>query len=216
MARTPAGQMAVDEALVLSAEHPILRFYRWAEPAATFGYAQRFDEVQRHVGDLPLVRRWTGGGIVFHGADLTLALAVPAGFELCQQRPDVIYHRIHQTLLAPIRETFPRVRLAEPVDCRPGPACFEAPALHDIISGGIKICGGALRRGRLGLLYQGSLHLDGSEHADAIGLAFSASVEPLLQTQLIEKTASQLENEKYATAEWNAMRRNMLSFQMRR
>ena len=206
MARSPAGQMALDEALLLGAKSPTLRLYRWAAPAATFGYAQKLADVRLRSGALPVVRRWTGGGIVFHGADLTLALAVPSAFDLFRQRPEHIYHEIHRTLLPAVKEFFPTARLVLPGDCLPGPACFEAPALHDIIAGGIKICGGALRRGRHGLLYQGSLHIDEANVAATIANAFSSVVAPLLQTRLLEEKASELEKEKYGTDAWNAMR----------
>ena len=204
--RSPAGQMAVDEALLLGAKNPSLRLYRWAAPAATFGYAQKLADVRHRTGALPLVRRWTGGGIVFHGADLTLALAVPAGFVLCQQRPAIIYQEIHHALLQAVRTFFQEARLAVADDCLVGPACFEAPALHDLISGGIKICGGALRRSKWGVLYQGSLHLSEPCSSDTIAGAFSKGVRPHSQTQAIERSAATLENEKYGTAAWNALR----------
>ncbi|MCC6234796.1 MAG: hypothetical protein IT580_19290, partial [Verrucomicrobiales bacterium] len=41
---SPSWNMAVDEALLLSTrelEQPILRFYGWSQPAATFGYFQK-------------------------------------------------------------------------------------------------------------------------------------------------------------------------------
>ena len=204
--RSPAGQMALDEALLLVAKNPCLRLYRWSAPAATFGYAQRLADVRLRVGALPLVRRWTGGGIVFHGADLTLALAVPAGVEICRKNSGDIYHEIHRALLRGVREFIPNARLAEPSDCLAGPACFEAPALHDLLSGGVKICGGALRRSRLGILYQGSLHIDQTDCADVIARAFSVAAGPLLQTRLVEDTATALETEKYGSSVWNDLR----------
>ena len=47
------------------------RFYAWLEPAATFGYFQRFAEVERMTLLRPLLRRPTGGGLVPHAADWT-------------------------------------------------------------------------------------------------------------------------------------------------
>jgi len=206
LARSPAGQMALDEALLLGARDPSLRLYRWAVPAATFGYAQRLADVRPRAGALALVRRWTGGGIVIHGGDLTLALAVPARFDFCRQKPVEIYHRIHSALLPALAEFFPGVRLAVPADCRIGPACFEAPAPDDILSGGVKICGGALRRGRHGILYQGSIALAGADCSASIAHAFSADIRINSQAAQIEKMALRLTAEKYATAAWNAMR----------
>ena len=57
--------MALDEALLESAHtmaRPVLRFYGWLEPAASFGYAQKYEEIERWTMLRPLVRRPTGGG----------------------------------------------------------------------------------------------------------------------------------------------------------
>ena len=42
--------MALDEALLESMSRlgrPVLRFYGWTEPAATFGYFQKYADVER-------------------------------------------------------------------------------------------------------------------------------------------------------------------------
>src|SRR5262245_54564798 len=64
-----AFNMALDEALLESAVRlsaPILRFYAWNEPAASFGYFQHYTDVERATHLRPLVRRPTAGGIVPH------------------------------------------------------------------------------------------------------------------------------------------------------
>jgi len=74
--------MALDEALLQSAPElgrPVLRFYGWLEPAATFGYSQRYAEIEKLTALRPLVRRPTGGGLVPHDADWTYSLVFPAG-----------------------------------------------------------------------------------------------------------------------------------------
>ena len=57
--------MALDEALLESVARlgaPVLRFYGWSQPAATFGYFQHFAEIERTTLLRPLIRRPTGGG----------------------------------------------------------------------------------------------------------------------------------------------------------
>src|SRR5688500_17905926 len=79
-ARSAAENMAVDEALlqwVASWTRPVLRFYSWSEPAATFGYFQKYTEIERMTSLRPLVRRPTGGGLVPHDADWTYSLVFP-------------------------------------------------------------------------------------------------------------------------------------------
>src|SRR4051794_21406180 len=66
-----AFNMALDEALMASVADlrtPVLRFYGWVQPAATFGYFQHYEEVAKVTPLRPLIRRPTGGGIVPHDA----------------------------------------------------------------------------------------------------------------------------------------------------
>ena len=203
-ARPPHGQMAVDEALLRLAIRPVVRFYRWAAPAVTFGYAQRYADVRASAGELPVIRRWTGGGTVFHGQDLTMALAVPASHDFCRLETGMIYQQIHRALLGAVVEICPGARLANPGDCRPGAACFQSPVSDDILHEGRKICGGALRRGRDGFLYQGSLHGDFSPTSLAESLA--GSVVFFNPGEELLREAELLETEKYGTEVWNQMR----------
>src|SRR6266550_3813367 len=55
-----AFNMALDEVLLQAMPRlgrPVLRFYGWTERAASFGYFQRYAEVERLVHLRPLVRR---------------------------------------------------------------------------------------------------------------------------------------------------------------
>lgn len=200
--RSPSAQMAADEALLSLA--PAFRLYRWTSPAVTFGYAQRHADVLPLANGRPLVRRWTGGGVVFHGTDLTLALAVPPDHSLAAEKTGHIYFKIHEAILSALREKLPSARLATPSDCRPGAACFTSPALHDILDGPLKICGGALRRGKRGVLYQGSLHA--SLSADDLGRSLSASWTPLRPDADTESLVHRHEQTRYAMADWNLLR----------
>ena len=77
-----AHNMAVDAMLLESAPalgHPVLRFYSWSERAATFGYFQKYAEVERATLLRPLIRRPTGGGLVPHDADWTYSAIFPPG-----------------------------------------------------------------------------------------------------------------------------------------
>ena len=202
--RTPTAQMAIDEALLEFAEVPVLRIYRWAAPAVTFGYAQRHRDVLPLAAGRPLVRRWTGGGVVFHGDDLTLSLALPPNHSLAAGRTDHIYLKIHEAVLDAIRAQEPSAKLATAEDCQPGAACFVSPALHDILLSSKKICGGALRRGKRGALYQGSLHA--SLSIRQLGRCLADSWALLSDRKAIEAVAKEHERNRYSTAEWNLMR----------
>jgi len=91
--------MALDEALleaVAGLHQPVLRFYGWTEPAATFGYFQKYAEVERATRLRPLIRRPTGGGIVPHDADWTYSLAFPPDHEWHLLKAEESYHRVHE------------------------------------------------------------------------------------------------------------------------
>ena len=91
--------MALDEALLEAVSRlgrPVLRFYGWREPAATFGYFQKYAEVARATRLRPLLRRPTGGGIVPHDADWTYSLVFPPGHEWHGLRAEASYRRVHE------------------------------------------------------------------------------------------------------------------------
>ncbi|RCK78640.1 MAG: Lipoate-protein ligase A [Candidatus Ozemobacter sibiricus] len=83
--RGPAANMAIDEALqrrvAAGASGPVLRFYRWDPPSLSFGYAQSIahlvDPAAAVAAGIGLVRRMTGGRVVFHGDEWTFSLVVP-------------------------------------------------------------------------------------------------------------------------------------------
>src|SRR5262245_20435353 len=76
--RSAAVNMAIDEALLEHSTTPALRFYSWNRPALSFGYFGRLADAMKSGNSREIVRRWTGGGIVLHGADLTYSLILPA------------------------------------------------------------------------------------------------------------------------------------------
>ena len=96
-----ALNMALYEALLETVSQigkPVLRFYVWTEPAATFGYFQKHADVERATLLRPLVRRPTGGGIVPHDADWTYSLVFPPGHEWHSLKAEESYRRVHDWL----------------------------------------------------------------------------------------------------------------------
>src|SRR5438132_1891082 len=90
--------MAIDEALLEHASSPSIRFYRWDHPALSFGYFGKFADVANYSTERDLVRRWTGGGIVFHGDDLTYSIVVPASDSVFTESAISIYENVHLAL----------------------------------------------------------------------------------------------------------------------
>jgi lipoate-protein ligase A len=111
-AHSAAMKMAIDEALFGSVKFPTIRFYRWQSPAVSFGYFGRFAEVAEYATERDLVRRWTGGGVVFHGDDLTYSIIIPAQDAVFAQSSMSIYAAIHSALRDALNSDCQRAELA--------------------------------------------------------------------------------------------------------
>jgi len=155
-----AFNMALDEALLENIsrfDKPVLRFYGWTEKAATFGYFQRFSEVERATLLRPLIRRPTGGGIVPHDSDWTYSFVVPPNHEWYSLKAIESYRRIHEWIQSALAKSKIETGLAP--DCKksaPG-ECFAGHEKFDLLWRGKKIAGAAQRRNKSGLLIQGSV-----------------------------------------------------------
>jgi lipoyl(octanoyl) transferase len=152
--------MALDEALLQGVSRlgrPILRFYSWTEPAASFGYFQRYAEVEQMTRLRPLVRRPTGGGLVPHDTDWTYSAVFPPSDDWYRLSATDSYRQMHEW----IRAALARLALASELapacsKTQPG-QCFQGHERFDLLWHGRKIAGAAQRRTRGGLLIQGSL-----------------------------------------------------------
>jgi len=159
-ARPAAENMAVDEVLLELAPQlgkPVLRFYHWTEAAATFGYFQKFAEVQSLTQLRPLVRRPTGGGLVPHDADWTYSLAFPPADPWYNLKAVESYRRLHQWLQAAFAKSSVATDLARGVSRKSPGQCFIGAEQFDLVWDGRKIAGAAQRRNRNGFLIQGSV-----------------------------------------------------------
>ena len=116
----------------------MLRFYGWTEPAATFGYFQKYAEVERATQLRPLIRRPTGGGIVPHDADWTYSLVFPPGHEWHSLKAEESYRRIHDW----IQSAFAKLKVeTELAPCCPQsrrPANVSSATKNPICSGTAK------------------------------------------------------------------------------
>jgi lipoate-protein ligase A len=165
-----AFNMALDEALLEAAPRlgqPVLRLYSWTEPAASFGYFQKYAEVERLTPLRPLVRRPTGGGIVPHDADWTYSLVFPAGHSWYSLRAPQSYRRVHEWLQAAWTKMGVAAELAPCPHKTQAGQCFAGHEQSDLLWQGRKIAGAAQRRTRAGLLIQGSVQPPAQEEARA-------------------------------------------------
>jgi len=213
-----AFNMALDEALlenVARLGRPALRFYGWTEPAATFGYFQKFSEVERATLLRPLIRRPTGGGIVPHDCDWTYSFAVPPNHEWHLLKAEESYRRIHDWLRLAFAELKIETELA-PCCKKSAPGqCFAGHEKFDLLWRGKKIAGAAQRRNKLGLLIQGSiqpppvsLRRDVFENAMcAVAQKFSSvSWAEFSPDEMLRRRAENLAGEKFSQVSYNHRR----------
>ncbi|PYL25872.1 MAG: hypothetical protein DMF37_03785 [Verrucomicrobia bacterium] len=111
-ARSAATNMAIDEALLEAAKVPSIRFYQWETSALSFGYFGKFVDVVDYASERDLVRRWTGGGIVFHGEDLTYSIVVPVSDPIFAESSMSLYEKIHRALADALAERGQRATVA--------------------------------------------------------------------------------------------------------
>lgn len=237
-----AMQMAIDEAVLLARAKDIvpntLRFFTWKPPALTIGYfqslKQEIDILNAERLGIDIVRRYTGGGAVFHDAELTYSLVVPEteiSFDIIESYNILCKGIINGLAYFGIEAEF-----------RP---------INDIITRGKKISGNAQTRKKGIILQHGTILLDvdvrtmfsllkvSSEKikdkmikkveervtslkdesgriitAEKVEEAMIKGFEQALNIKLIEgklsdkelEIARKLYEEKYSTKEWNYLR----------
>jgi lipoate-protein ligase A len=207
--RSAALNMAVDEALLETSPSPSLRFYRWQGPALSFGYFGSYEEVADQHSDREIVRRWTGGGVVSHGEDLTYSIVIPASHPFFARSALAIYSALHDAIREALTENGIGATLAHSVSPKVSEDCFANAVRADVISEGRKIAGAAHRRSRLGLLHQGSIQKAKLPHRfiDDFARILCDRFECRAVSQGLIDRATTIAQAKYGTTEWLLRRR---------
>ncbi|CAN5531237.1 lipoate--protein ligase family protein [soil metagenome] len=199
-----ALNMATDEALLEQVTIPTMRFYGWRRPSLSFGYFGKFADLAAEREDRDLVRRWTGGGSVLHGEDLTYSLVTPASESAAALGPTTIYAALHGAIRDALRRVGEEAELAAAAAPKVSDACFANPVRDDVMLLGRKVAGAAQRRTRGGFLHQGSIQVPGLN--ESFRERFAAALAPTVQLAEIPlsvlKRATELAAEKYRTEEW--------------
>ncbi len=175
----PYMNMAIDEALVSRCTDSdnglaTIRFYTWKEPSCSIGYFQKIENVFTTLKEdrIPVVRRPTGGGIVFHGNDITFSIVKR---RVHDKRPDDIssfYKLIGESILRGLKELGFACNFYIPEEAvlssesgkensmfrsTQHSVCSVTPAKYDILINGNKVAGYAARRSQDVILCQGYL-----------------------------------------------------------
>ncbi len=183
------SNMALDEALLdFVAADPsmaVVRTYEWSSPTLSLGYFQSIKEAEADSrwADVPIVRRPTGGGALWHDIEVTYAAIVPGDHPAARPSRE-LYRAIHQAIADHLRS------LGISADRRgegeaanfPGTRpflCFTDRDVEDIVFGNVKLVGSAQRRRSGAVLQHGSLLLGHSlKTPELLGLSDLAPVSP--------------------------------------
>ena len=208
--------MAIDEVALEHAaeleEKVLLRIYDWDTPSVSYGRSQIYpaELADRYT----LVRRPTGGGVVYHDHDLTYTLVIPNGHPITALDRMASYKVVHEAIADILHRQGMEAELKadeqENVD-RATMQCFVSPSRFDVMGpGGAKFAGAAQRRTREGILHQGSLLFDQpgrleqvrAELPSALTAAFNAEAQLWSPPAEWIAEAELLAVNKYQTPEW--------------
>jgi len=151
--RPPWWQMALDEALLelvsRGESEPALRVYTFSPSSVSIGYFQSVEEAvdleEARRRGVPVVRRFTGGGSVYHSEDgeVTYSIALPA------RGPLADVGESYRLLCTAVADALQSLGVA---------AAYRPP--NDVEIGGRKVSGNAQARRRGALLQHGTIILD--------------------------------------------------------
>ncbi len=217
-AHEPGFNMAADELLLeRTAEfggRVLVRIYRWDRPAVSIGSSQLFpaELCDRYT----VVRRPTGGGVVWHDVDLTYTVVVPPEHAIMKLDRMESYRIFHRALLEELeRSGVAAVLAAEgtPHVERATMRCFVSPSRFDLVApDGNKYAGAAQRRTRLGILHQGSIRLEAAQGSwERLDAGLRRSLEKEFAIGWLDwippvdflAAAERLGRDKYASDDWN-------------
>ena len=219
--RTPAGNMAIDEALLASAPQrgrTLLRFYEWDRPAVSLGFMQAFRAAP--TTGYAVVRRPTGGGVVFHDHDFTYSVVAPVGSPLADMDKMEAYNSINHAVCAGLERLgiaahLSRSEIADGIDRRTM-VCFQHPTRYDVTAFGRKVAGSAQRRTPTGVLHQGSLHFGGplpmareklvAALRESFRVTFQIKWTAFSPGRELLLDAARIEQERYGRATWTRRR----------
>jgi len=168
---TPYENMAIDEYLISyarTAGKPVLRLYGWSPPGISIG---RFQDAAKDInlkecekGKVPVVRRITGGGAIFHADELTYCLVFPENFLGVKAGVKESFEKLNYFLIKMYSKFGLEAGFSKHVNRGVTPAtraafCFSANEEYDIIIKDKKIGGNAQAR-KKGIIFQhGSIPL---------------------------------------------------------
>jgi len=169
--------MAIDKALTISYEKddmPILRLYTW-ENSFTVGIGQNLEDFNslKSLYKNNCSKRITGGGVLFHGHDISYSLVLPISlFEDLNVK--LSYEKICQFLLEFYKNLGLNpffVKDSENIELKKNEFCQIGFEAYDIIVNGNKIGGNAQKRNKKLIFQHGSIPIFKTKKDEKIGIS---------------------------------------------
>jgi len=163
--------MAIDEMLskklTENSRQPYLRFYKWRPATLSFGYNQKIERLVNieavQAAGLDIVRRMTGGKMVFHDDEYTFSVGLPAEFIESRIGKGKTFLEMFTLSILPLLTGLKQMqvpaRFADSREMRHssnGVHCYATAAGHSIYAGDRKLIGAA------GVFRNNSLVIHGS------------------------------------------------------
>jgi lipoate-protein ligase A len=205
-ARDGPENMAVDQWLWSTVPTPLLRVYRWAGDWMSIGYFSSSREVP---AGREFVRRPTGGGLVDHSDDWTYTLMVPRGYALAEMKGSASYQVIHQAVCDALALEGTSCYLLADDEKSESAFCFGKAVAHDLVDAeGRKLAGAGQRRGKHGLLHQGSVQastVSTAQRGMHLAQGLGARVREV-EVPIDEKWIANLRDQIFGTDDWSKRR----------
>jgi len=169
--RSAKQNMAIDAHLLKNLPpngSPVLHFYDWENRSITYGCfinpaTTLLNLKQAHLRGIDVEKRPTGGGVIFHGYDLTFSALVPVNYKHYSSNVIGRYNLINARVKKAIEKVIDvdnSSLLSQ--DCLPLSQecryfCMANPTRCDVMIQGRKVAGAAQRRTKRGYLQQVSI-----------------------------------------------------------
>lgn len=155
-----------------NSDSSFLCVYSWARPCVSLGYSQKQEEYldadKCELLGLDVVKRPTGGGIVFHNLqEVTYSLVTSKDNPIFPKGLIKTYMEISKAIVCALKllgvdaeiQTSNNKQQNNQENKEKGKPqlCFSYPAEYEIVVGGKKIVGSAQKRGKRAFLQQGSI-----------------------------------------------------------
>lgn len=166
----PALNMAVDETLLdiyLASSVPVFRIYGWNPHGFSLGCSQKAEQVldaeKCRNDNIPFVRRATGGGIIFHGNEVTYSIVCSEEDIGCPSSIKEGYRIICSFLIEAYKryglDPYFAIERQDGQEKIKSTFCFSSFEDYDILVKGKKIGGNAQKRKKKLILQHGSIPL---------------------------------------------------------